>query len=236
MSRAITLFLSCVLNLLCAFQTHADILSVSGAMATLTPPVSVAGEGITESSTAIFIVDEGISIVPPSPPDLFVNAFGPGAHDGSYPPSLLMPPGAVFHTYLVHFDPVSGTISLSGSITFDPGETIFGIQTHTPLLYSTDGPFGHPSVTYPGAFISTRAFDTLPAPADSVTIMGDLNSVSFSLTAELGVDQARIFTIPVPEPTSAALMMVGPVVVGLVWRSQRQAGLKRKRSRSTGLA
>jgi hypothetical protein len=218
MRRTIIPILSCGLAVLCAGPTHADILSVSGAMSILAPPVSVAGEGITESSAAIFIIDEGVSIVPPGPPDLFVNAFGPGPHGDSFPPSLLLPPGSIFHSYLVHFDPAGGVVALTGGVTFDPGEVIFGIQTHTPLLYSTDGPFGHPSVVYPGAFISTRGFDTLPAPADVVTIAGDLNSAIFSLTAELGVDQARIFTVPVPEPSTAALLVVGAVMLGLARR------------------
>lgn len=133
MNRTILPILSYVLVVLCARRTHADILSVSGAMTILTPPVSVAGEGITESSATIFIIDEGISLVPPAPPDLFVNVFGPGPH-GDDPTSLPLPPGGVFHSYLVHFDPAGGVVSLAGSVTFDPGETIFGIQTHAPLL------------------------------------------------------------------------------------------------------
>jgi hypothetical protein len=220
MYRTIVLIASCILAMLSAGSTYADILSVSATMTILTPPVSVAGEGITESSTTIFVIDEGISVVPPGPPALFVNAFGPGPHGDSFPPSLMMPPGSVLHSYLVHFDPAGGIVSLTGTITFDPGETIFGIQTHAPLLYSTDGPFGDPSVVYPGAFIATRAFDTLPAPADVVTIAGDLNSATFALTAELGMDQARIFTVPVPEPSSAALLIVGAVVLGLIRRTR----------------
>jgi hypothetical protein len=221
MHRTIVLMASCILTVCCAGQARADILSVSGAMSILSPPVSVAGEGITESSATIFVIDEGISIVPPGPPDLFVNAFGPGPH-GDDPASLMLPPGAIFHSYLVHFDPAGGVVSLTGGITFDPGETIFGIQTHSPLLYSTDGPFGDPSVVYPGVFISTRAFDTLPAPADMVTIAGDLNSATFALTAELGMDQARIFTVPVPEPSSAALLIAGALALGLMrrWRAR----------------
>lgn len=195
-----------VLGLLCARAVQADIFLTSPTMTVLAPPVSVAGEGFTESSSTMFIIDEGVSVVPPSPPSLFVNAFGPGPHGGDFPPSLLLPPGAMFHSYLVHFDPAGGVVSLTGSVTFDPGETIFGIQTYTPLLYSTDGPFGDPLVMYPGVFISTRGFDTLPAPADMVTIAADLNSATFALTAELGVDQARIFTVP--EASSSALLLV----------------------------
>lgn len=201
--------LCCAFAVQCASPVQAAIFSVSGAMTILSPPVSVAGEGITESSSTIFIIEEGSTIVPGSPPDLFVNAFGPGSHGDSFPPSLTLPPGSLFNSYLVHFDPTGGVVSLTGTVTFDPGELIFGIQTHTPLLYTTDGPFGHASVTYPGAFISTRAFDALPAPADVVTIAGDLNSAIFSLTAELGMDQARIFTYMVPEPSRIALLLLG---------------------------
>jgi hypothetical protein len=209
-----------VLCALCAVPLRADILSVSPGMTILVPPVSVEDEGFTESSTTMFIIDEGVSMVPPGPPDLFVNAFGPGMHGGSFPPSLMMPSGTLFHSYLVHFDPAGGIVSLTGSVTFDPGELIFGIQTYTPLLYTTDGPFGNPLVTYPAAFISTRGFDTLPAPADMVTIAGDLNTATFSLTAELGVDQARIFTIPVPQPASVVLLLAG-AGFGLIRRTRR---------------
>ncbi len=207
-----------VLLLLCSNPVRADIFSVSSAMTILPPPLSVAGEGITESSSTMFIIDEGISMVPAGPPDLFVNAFGAGTHDDSYPPSLMMPSGTLFHSYLVHFDPSGGIVSLTASVTFDPGEFIFGIQTYTPLLYTTDGPFGHPLVSYPGAFISTRGFDTLPGPADTVTIAGDLNSAMFSLTAELGIDQARIFTFPVPQPGTLALL--ASAGLGLVRRKR----------------
>ncbi|MBX3421676.1 MAG: hypothetical protein KF752_08980 [Pirellulaceae bacterium] len=199
--------LYCIVSLLYVGAARADIFAVSTTMTVVTPPVSVVGEGILESSTTMYIIDEGISIVPPGPP-LFVNAFGPGPHGGSFPPSLMLPPGAIFHSYLVHFDPAPGIVSLTGSVTFDPGETIHGIQTYSPLLYSTDGPFGNALVTYPGVFIATRGFDTLPAPSDMVTIAGDLNSATFSLTAELGMDQARIFTIPVPEISSCAMLVV----------------------------
>jgi hypothetical protein len=234
MHRTIVLIASCILAILSAGPAHAAILSVSGAMTILTPPADVSAEGITESSSLIFIIDEGVSIVPPAPPTLLVNAFGAGPHDDSFPPGIALPPGMLLHSYLVHFDPDGGVVSLTGGVTFDPGEIIFGIQTHTPLLYSTDGPFGDPGVMYPGAFIATRAFDSLPGPADMVTIAGDLNSAIFALTAELAVDQARIFTIPVPEPSSAALLGVGAVLLG--WIRRRRAPAMRVDAATTALS
>ena len=115
---------------------------------------------------------------------------------------------------------------------YPAGEALQPVATATTLrirngkLHTTDGPFGNPSVAYPGAFIATRAFDTLPAPADLVTIAGDLNSATFSLTAELGMDQARIFTVPVPEPSSAVLLAVGAGVLASIrrWRGHRRTG------------
>jgi len=111
----------------------------------------------------------------------------------------------------VHFDPVGGSFAtLTGAVFFDPGETIIGVQTHTPLLYATDGPLGEPMATYPDTFIEFRAFETLPG-TDTVTLPPDMGSASFTLFAELGVDEARILTFAVPEPSSLALLVVSCV-------------------------
>jgi len=233
MRRCIVPLLLCGFVLVCAGRAHAGILSVAGSMSVLTPPVDISAEGSFESSATIYVIDEGISIVPPSPPILELDVFGPGTvytAGGPLPPPLILPVGMPRNSYLIHFDKAvapAGPLTLSGSVTFDVGEVIHGLQVHTPLLYTTDGPFGIAGVTYPGAFISTRGFDSLPAPADTVTIAGDLNSVSFSLTTELGIDQVRIFTIPVllvaevPEPASGTVIAIGAVIcaaIGLIRR------------------
>jgi hypothetical protein len=188
-------------------QAQADILSTAGAMTEIAPPASVV-VGALESSTTIFAFDEGVSPVPLSP-DLFFDHVGPGSFEGTPPPFFLMPKGALLHSYLVHFDPVGATpTTLTGSITFDPSETIIGLQAHTPLLYSTDGFFGLGSVTYPASGSDLdRGFDTFITVDDTGSVAIDLNSVSFTLKAELGVDEVRLFTV-VPEPASAALLAI----------------------------
>ncbi len=175
----------------------ADILSVSGSMEIASAPISFL-EGATESSTAIRILDEGTSVLVG---DIAVNAVGPGTHTYSAGPPLTISSGSLVHSYIVHFDPDGGVVPLLGSVTFDVGEFIIGIMTHTPYLDFSDAEVGHPLAVYPTGLLEFRAFETLPG-TDSVTIAADLNSASFSLIAELGIDQARIITTPVPEPTA----------------------------------
>jgi hypothetical protein len=148
-----------------------------------------------------------------------LNVYGVGIHGDDPPPYLVVPAGTRVQSYLVHFDPVGSSFAtLTGAVFFDPGETIIGIQTHTPLLYTTDGPLGDPLATYPGTFDAFRGFETLPGP-DSVTLPPGLGSASFTLFAELGVDHARILTVPVPEPTS--FVVFGFVLIVIFCKSRR---------------
>lgn len=218
MRRSPVIAFMCVVMLALSATARADIASVSGAMTEIAPPASVVA-GALESSGTIFVFDEGISPVPLTP-DLFFDHIGPGAFEGTPPPYFLMPKGAMLHSYLVHFDPVGTSLtSLTGSITFDPGELILGIQAHTPDIFSTDLFFGAAGVTYPTAGSDDfRGFDTFVTIDDTGTVAFDLNTVTFEFAAELGVDEARIFTFnAVPEPATAAIVIVG-VGLGLVGR------------------
>jgi hypothetical protein len=198
--------LTCVLTFMLAGQAQADILATSGAMVEVAPPPSLLS-GVFESSTEIRIIDEGSKflVVP-----LFVDGFGPGPQLPAGPLDTL-PPGLLVHTYIVHFDPDGGVVSLSGDVTFDPGEIIVGLAMHPPYLGASDGfPVGDPFIAYPTGS-TTRGFETLPG-TDSATIAGDLNSVTFDLHADLGVDQARIFTVP--EPSTIVLLVVVATLSG----------------------
>ena len=121
------------------------------------------------------------------------------------------------HTYIVHFDPDGGVVELTGSVTFDPGETIIGIQTHTPYLDGSDAAVGDPLATYPTGLLDFRAFESLPG-IDEVTVPPGVGSASFTLIAELGIDQARIVTL-VPEPATLTVLALGGLTV---WRKRRK--------------
>ena len=188
---------------------RADIISTSGAMVEIFAPVSLLS-GVTESSTSIGILDEGLTVLPG---DLPVNAVGPGTFTYSSGPTVFIPMGTLVHTYIVHFDPDGGVVALTGGVMFDPGEIILGIQTHTPLLDASDAVVGDPMVIYPTGIEPFRAFETLPG-TDMVMVPPTLDSADFSLIAELGIDQARIVTAPIPEPATAMLLLCAAAVLG----------------------
>jgi len=213
--RSVAHATSVLLAALFAQQASAVIVSTTGAMTEVGAPISLL-EGDSESSSAILILDEGITLLGS---DIFVNAVGPGLHSGSSGTPIAISSGSLVQTYIVHFDPAGGVVALSGDVFFSPGEIILGIQTHTPLLDAADGIVGHPMASYPTGLLTFRAFETLPG-TDTVTISPGLGSASFSLIAELGIDQARIVTTVVPEPSTSALLMLGLVALG----AQRRSG------------
>ena len=197
---------------LSAHRADAAILFTTGAMTEIAPPASFLAEAL-ESSTEIVIVDEGSKFLVE---EIFVDAFGPGPQLPAGP-LMILPPGLFVNTYFVHFDPDGGVISLTGGVMFDPGETIIGMTLHTPYISASDGfPIGIPTTTYPTE-LATRGFETLPG-IDTAFIAIDLNSVSFELIAELSVDQARIFTVFIPEPSAFALLMGALTISGICYR------------------
>ncbi|MBW2416115.1 MAG: hypothetical protein JRG76_16580 [Deltaproteobacteria bacterium] len=185
-------------------------MSTTGAVTEISAPVSFLA-GDTESSTEIVILDEGTTLLPI---EIFVNAIGVGLHSGSSGAPVAIASGTLVHTYLVHFDPAGGVVTLSGDVFFDPGETILGIQTHTPWLDGSDAVVGEATATYPTGLLEFRAFETLPG-TDTVFIAPGLGSASFTLFAELGIDEARIVTTSVPAPSSLALLLLGLAAFGV---------------------
>jgi hypothetical protein len=205
MARTFLVLVAASVFVATADRSQGGIVATTGAMTEISAPASFI-EGATESSTEIFILNEGLTLLTE---EVSVNAFGPGTHGGTAPPLLSIPAGSLVHSYFVHFDPVGGSFATAtGAVFFEPGEIIIGVQTHTPLLYDADAPLGHPLATYPGTLIEFRAFETLPG-VDGVTLPIDMASASFTLFAELGVDHARIITTAVPE--AGAWLLVGAV-------------------------
>ncbi len=196
--------------LLAAWPAQAAIFATTGAMTPIPAPPSLA-VGAFESSTSISILDEGVKFLPIS---VVIDVAGPGTYDATPGIPSSIPAGAIAHSYLVHFDPVGSSFAtLTGAVFFDPGEIIAGIQILSASLdMSQVPPIPVPGTTY-ATGSPTRGFEFLPG-TDTVTIAPGLGSASFSLFAELGVDEARIFTVTIPEPSRAVLMLLGALMIG----------------------
>ncbi len=204
-------------------------MSTTGAVTETSSPISFLS-GATESSTEILILDEGTTVLPS---DIFINAIGVGLHSGSAGAPVAIASGTLVHTYILHFDPAGGVVTLAGDVFFDPGETILGIQTHTPYLDGSDAVVGDLMAIYPTGLLEFRAFETLPG-TDTVFIAPGLGSASFTLFAELGIDQARIVTTSVPEPSTFALLLSGLAAfgVGTTSRARTRSAKARGRGRA----
>lgn len=202
-------------------RAAADIITTTGAMVAIPAPASFL-EGDLESSTAIVVLDEGTKFLPIT---VTLDVAGPGTYDASPGTPSFLAAGTIVHTYFVHFDPVGAAFSsATGAVFFEPDEMIVGIQILSPSLdMSQVPPIPHPTPLYP-AGSPTRGFEFLPG-TDTVTISPDLGSASFSFFAELSVDQARIFTVAVPEP--AALSIAAPCAIVMLCIAARHVRRRR---------
>jgi len=104
--------------------------------------------------------------------------------------------GTTVETYLLHADPPGSTPTLfSGSITFDT--PILGLIFSDSRLNGTDSSLGVSGVTY-----YNGASRGLELGSDSFTISGNTLTFSGQFNASTAVDEIRILTAAVPEPTT----------------------------------
>jgi hypothetical protein len=129
--------------------------------------------GAYESSTSIFVLDEGADFMPST---LTLDVAGAGTYDASPGTPSFLTVGTFAHSYYVHFDPVgSGFATATGAVFFEPGENIVGIQILPASLDMTQvPPIPHPTPVYPTG-VPTRGFEFLPG-TDTVTIAPSLSS------------------------------------------------------------
>jgi hypothetical protein len=160
----------------------AAITSTSGAVVQIAPPGSVT-EGVLQSDTEIRAFDERQCVTLTS--DLSVDISASGG-------SGVIPAGTPVSSQLLHFDPVSTHVSLSGSITTDA--TIIGAITTQAALDASDS-LGAAATTYPTGNIA-RGLEA----DDSVSISGGQLTLSTTLTERFHFDQIRVISHCAPAP------------------------------------
>jgi len=173
-----------------SFTVYPGATAVTGAVAKIDPPATVA-LGAFESDTTISLFLERASLTLTA--NALVSIVGPGL----YPPDLLtesgtVAAGMVVDTYFLHADQVgtTGTTPLTGSVTFDTD--VLGIQTGNAGdgLVSQSNALGHPGTTYTP---TTGAYELGACPSsDTVTLSPDRRTVTVCTTTGTAADDLRI--------------------------------------------
>ena len=129
-------------------------------------------------------------------------------------------PTGLYNSHLIHFDPVGTSGGISGPATFTFQGSIVGIIISNAgddkLLNDSDPIFGN-ALDYDTA--QQRRFDG-GGGLDIVTLLAaNVLRIDQAMTGSSHIDNARVLTIPVPEPMSAGLLTLG--AAGLAMRRRR---------------
>ncbi len=194
----------------------AGIIDTSGAILQIVPPSSVELDAL-ESSSNIFAFTEMFGLTLGK--DVAVDITSPGFYGEARnltAGSIWM--NTVVDVYFLHFDPVTGLVNLSGSITFD--QDILGVIVLNESLDATDGTLGFPPTAYPKG-LNNRGLDFGGVYSDFITLSDNLRTISINWQATRRVDQIRIITaIPAP----GALVLLGLAgLAGTTRRRRKQA-------------
>ena len=191
-------------------QTPSGIIAPAGEIALISPPPSVV-LGALESSSVARIFEEKGDL--PLAADLLVDLSGPGAYPPGTPTSSTISAGTRVRSYFLHFDPVGGNLARAdGSMSFDAN--IFGIIYQSASLDSTDVILGFDDTFYPSPGSNVTRGAELDPIRDSLAISTDLRTITFSLGADLGIDQIRVITaIPDPAVATGIVSSTGAVTI-----------------------
>jgi len=206
MMRQVSLWTLCSAMLIATVgSANAQINSVSGqVLALLFPPPSVA-TGALENDVYGVVFQEQSNLVLSAP--LTVNAQGPGTYDiNNASSSLVVPTGTPIQSYFVHFDSVgmpNQYISYTCTITF--ATNILGVIYIDNQLNASDAPLGVSGTTY----ATNEVWRGFEGNFDSITISNDLKTVTINSRLLNHLDQIRIVTEAVPEPSSLLALAAG---------------------------
>jgi hypothetical protein len=226
------------------------IVSVGGQLVVVPTPTSLdyAGtqfSGYLNSAPVIFpeLVNTAIpvfSALPASDPRLVAEGLSPSmfvgldfvpidiTQSGSYGAGPLTPgqilSGTVVDSFVVNFEPNDSTpfATAYGSVTF-AGEVI-GIEADASNLDL----FRNKLFELPGVSLYGSTGTELTSPdsdgADWLTLSPDRHTITFNLNLVGATDDFRVFTTPVPEPSTVSLFALGLFGALLLARRRRESG------------
>ena len=216
MKRHQLLTVMCLTLLLSASAARAGIVSLG------VPPASVL-KGALSSNTDIYTFAEQQDILLGAPVAVDITAAGLYAPFIPLSPGVI-PQGTLVRSYLFHADsPSLATQFTNGSIAFS--KPILGVIVSDAGLDATDALLGLGSVQYPTGY-AFRGLEFSPLALltpDLAFISGNMLNLSLLLNTSTRVDQLRVITAGVPEPTTWALAALGLGCVGLISRRRRGA-------------
>jgi hypothetical protein len=196
-----------------------------------TPPPSLKSGAVESNTTAYGLVEAtGVTLSSPFLVDAVVN--GAKNYNSALDLSLLgtLPAGMMVNSYLVHFDPVGSSISLTNrtpgviSIEFESWERIAGIQLLTTTLdLSSNSAVMSSGVTYENNVLKLNGLELgIALKPDWVHVVDDQHiEINMNSVSTGGIlDEVRIL-VATPEPGPFFLLSGG---LGLLfWRRRRMA-------------
>lgn len=193
----------CIQSFLAANSSAATI-STTGDITLISPPPDVS-LNVLESDTEMWVFDEVQGLLLTA--DLSVNFGGT---------SGVISAGTEINSHFVHKDTLGGTVTLSGTATFDG--TILGIIASPGNLNSSDSLLGLSGTTYP--FGLDRRGTQIGEVGDSITFAG--NTLTLTSATSSRPDQLRVITAVSTVPVPAAVWLFGSGLLGLIGMARRK--------------
>ena len=182
----------------------ADIVGTTGMVTVVTPPPSVV-QGADQSNSTAIIFAERTTTVPTG--GLAVDVVSPGTYNGGGPapdPGTIAA-GTSVQSYLIHSDPGDPPVIYTGSVSFNA--PILGLEILTGSLNGTDSAYGHVGTTYDTSN-TARGLES----QDSITLSANRETLTISFDTHDRIDEVRVFTAAIPEPTALTLAGLGAAV------------------------
>lgn len=133
---------------------------------------------------------------------LEVGITEPGTYPPDAGPNVPLFSGTRVATYIIHYEASGNLGSVAGSVSFS--SDVIAIQFGWGLI--RDALFELPNVSLMGATGYELCPPDLDGTCDSIALSADRRTVSFSANVNGATDDMRIFLVPVPEPSTIALI------------------------------